>query len=120
MINAPAGQENGDNSQGPRENGGGQKGRGGRGARGGARPVQTEVWHYTRPSDSRIILTGTTFDNQQFYAVLDRVGENQAIHISSPVPGQPLQYSRQFGRRYPATPPGFDGTFDSPRREFGD
>jgi hypothetical protein len=117
---APAGQENGDNSQGPRENGGGQKGRGGRGARGGARPVQTEVWHYTRPSDSRIILTGTTFDNQQFYAVLDRVGENQAIHISSPVPGQPLQYSRQFGRRYPATPPGFDGTFDSPRREFGD
>lgn len=79
--------------------------------------VQELVWHYSRPSASRIILTGVTPDKQEFYAVLDRIDENQAIHIGSPVPGQPLVYSRQFGRRYPVTDRSFDGKTDSPMRE---
>jgi hypothetical protein len=78
--------------------------------------VKKLVWHYSRPSDSRIILTGRTFDNQEFYAVLDRVDETQAIHISSPIQGDPLIYGRPFGRRYPVTDRSFDGTTDAPNR----
>lgn len=88
----------------------------GRGRGGKKGEVKKLVWHFSRPSDSRIILTGSTFDNQEFYAVLDRVNENQAIHIDSPVQGQQLTYGRQFGRRYPVTPRSFDGTTDAPVR----
>jgi len=89
------------------------RGRGRGGKRGGVKKL---VWHYSRPSDSRIILTGRTFDNQEFYAVLDRVDETQAIHISSPIQGDPLIYGRPFGRRYPVTDRSFDGTTDAPNR----
>jgi hypothetical protein len=81
------------------------------------RQAQKLVWQYSRPSASRIILIGFTPDKQQFYAVLDRVDENQAIHIGSPIQGQPLVYSRQFERRYPVTNRAFDGKTDSPPRE---
>jgi hypothetical protein len=75
-------------------------------------PIQKLVWHYTRPSPTEITLSGQTFDGHAFYAVLDRVEDTQAIHVSSPVAGEPLVYGRQFGRRYPATPASFDGTQD--------
>ncbi len=95
-----------------------RSGGGGRGAMGGRRQgVRKYVWHYSRPSDSRIILTGVTPDRQQFYAVLDRVDENQAIHIDSPLQDASLSYSRQFGRRFPVRPKSFDGTTDTPNRE---
>lgn len=81
------------------------------------RQVQKLLWQYSRPSASRIILTGVTPEKQEFYAVLDRIDETQAIHIDSPVQGQPLVYSRQFGRRYPITDRSFDGKTDSPIRE---
>lgn len=91
---------------------------GGRGSGGSTRkPVQKLVWHYTRPSPSRIILTGHTFDGHDFYTVLDRLDENQAIHISSPIQGEPLAYGRQFSRHYPVTPASFDGTVDSANRD---
>lgn len=90
---------------------------GGRG-RNGKGQVQKLVWRYSRPSTSRIVLTGETADKQQFYAVLDRIDENQAVHIDSPVPGQPLNYSRQFERRYPVTDASFDGTTDASNREM--
>ncbi len=92
--------------------------RGGRGGR--SRPVQKQVWHYTRPTPSRIILTGHTFDGHEFYAQLDRVDENQAIHISSPTEGKPLEYGRQFSRRFPVTPVSFDGTIDTTNRMIGE
>ncbi|MDW5266056.1 MULTISPECIES: hypothetical protein [Acidobacteriaceae] len=92
-----------------------KKGRGGRGGK--KQDVVKYVWHYSRPSDSRIILTGSTPDKQEFYAVLDRVQENQAIHVDSPIQGEPLVYSRQFGRRFPVRPKSFDGTTDTPNRD---
>ncbi|MDW5266061.1 MULTISPECIES: hypothetical protein [Acidobacteriaceae] len=90
-------------------------GRGGKGAN--RKDVQKLVWHYTRPSPTRVILTGNTFDGHEFYAVLDRLDENQAIHISSPVQGEPLIYGLPFSRRYPVTPASFDGTADSANQE---
>lgn len=98
--------------------GGGDKQKKGRGGRGGKKAdVVKYVWHYSRPSDSRIILSGKTPDKQDFYAVLDRVDENQAIHVDSPIQGDKLAYTRQFGRRFPIRPKSFDGTTDSPNRD---
>lgn len=90
-------------------NGGGGKSR--------KQEVKKYVWHYSRPSDGRIILTGITPDKQDFYAVLDRIDENQAIHIDSPIPGSAPIYGRQFYRRFPLRPKSFDGTTDAPSRE---
>ncbi len=86
--------------------------------RGHGNGPQKLVWHYTRPTPDRIILTGQLADKQKFYAVLDRIHENQAIHVGSPLPGQPLQYDRLFTRRYPVTPKSFDGTTDSTIHDF--
>jgi hypothetical protein len=70
------------------------------------------VWHYSRPSDSRIILSGLDDKGNSLYVVLDRVEEKYPIQIGSPVPGQPLHYDRTFSRRYPVTDKNFDGTGD--------
>ena len=85
--------------------------------RGKKQEVQKLVWHYERPSDSRIILTGTTPDKQRFYAVLDRIDEKLPINVDSPIQGEPLKYDRQFGRRYPLYSRSFDGTADTPSRD---
>ncbi len=86
-------------------------------SRGKKQEAQKLVWHYERPSSSRIILTGETPDKQQFYAVLDRIDERLPINIDSPIQGEPLKYDRQFGRRYPLYSQSFDGTADTPNRD---
>jgi hypothetical protein len=68
------------------------------------------VWHYERPDENRIVLSGKDESHNDIYAVLDRIDEQQApVKVESPVEGQPLQY-RQWPRRYPLTSAGFDGT----------
>jgi hypothetical protein len=89
----------------------------GKASAGKKQEVKKYVWHYSRPSDTRIILTGMTPDKQQFYAVLDRIDEDQAIHIDSPIPGSASTYGRQFYRRFPLRPKSFDGTTDTVSRE---
>ena len=73
------------------------------------------AWHYDRPSDSRIILSGQDENKNSIYVVLDRVSEQLSILIKSPVPGQPLQYSPFFEKRYPVHDRSYDG-FGAPRR----
>jgi len=72
-------------------------------------PVKMK-WTFSRPSPTRIILSGLDEDKNSIYAVLDRVDEQQAIHIVSPVQGQPLHYDRVFYRRFPIRDRSFDGT----------
>jgi hypothetical protein len=67
------------------------------------------VWHYERPSETRIILSGKDENNNEIYAVLDRIDEQWPIKIESPVEGEPLHYT-QWPRRYPSTDASFDGT----------
>jgi hypothetical protein len=67
------------------------------------------VWHFSRPSDSRIILTGLDENKNSLYIVLDRIDEKYPIQIESPVPGEPIRYDRIFKRRYPVTDKSFDG-----------
>jgi hypothetical protein len=73
-------------------------------------PPQKLSWQFSRPSPGRIILSGVDEKKNTIYAVLDRVDEQQAIHIDSPVQGQPLHYDRVFYRRYPIHDSSFDGT----------
>jgi hypothetical protein len=70
------------------------------------------AWHYSRPSESRIILSGQDEMNNSIYVVLDRVTEQIPILIESPVPGQPLQYRPFFGKRYPVHERSYDGFGD--------
>ncbi len=85
----------------------------GSGAKANSKPKSVKlVWHYSRPSDSRIILSGFDDTGNSLYAVLDRVQENYPIQIGSPLPGQPLHYDRTFTRRYPVTNRSFDGKGD--------
>jgi hypothetical protein len=86
-----------------------------RGKKGGAQKPKQEkaavklVWHYERPSVDRIVLSGTDDQKNNIYAVLDRIPEQLAINVGSPVQGQPLQYSRPFYNRYPVHDASFDG-----------
>jgi hypothetical protein len=66
------------------------------------------TWHYERPSPTRIILTGQDENKKSIYVVLDRADERYAINVGSPMPGQPLQYNRQFTNRYPVHDASFD------------
>jgi hypothetical protein len=75
------------------------------------KPVKL-VWHYSRPSDSRIILSGPDDKGNSLYVVLDRIEEKYPIQIGSPLPGQPLHYDRTFTRRYPVTDRSFDSKGD--------
>jgi hypothetical protein len=67
------------------------------------------AWHYSRPSDSRIILSGLDENKNSIYVVLDRVKEQYPIQIESPVQGQAVRYDRTFARRYPVHDKSFDG-----------
>lgn len=64
------------------------------------KPGAKLVWHYSQPSDSRLIITGRDEDKNTLYVVLDRVDRNLPIHIAEPVAGQPLRYGT-FERRFP-------------------
>jgi hypothetical protein len=77
------------------------------------------AWHYSRPSDSRIILSGQDENKNSIYVVLDRVDQQLPILIDSPVPGQPLHYDSGFGRRYPVHDKSYDG-FGAPRTKESD
>ena len=99
----------------PNDNGSGTSGSRSR-AGGAGRPRRAEsvkiAWHYSRPSESRIILSGQDEKNNSIYVVLDRVPEQLPILIKSPVPGEPLQYSPFFGKRYPVHERSYDGFGD--------
>jgi len=73
------------------------------------KPVKKLVWHYSRPTDSRIILSGLDDQGNSLYVVLDRIDEKYPIQIASPIPSQPLHYDRTYARRYPVTSASFDG-----------
>jgi hypothetical protein len=66
------------------------------------------MWHYERPSATRIILSGSDENNNALYIVLDRIEEEYPIKIESPIQGSPLTY-KSWTRRYPATDASFDG-----------
>ena len=66
-------------------------------------PPSKLVWHFERPSQDRIILSGIDEERNTFYAVLDRDKEPQIVHVRLPVQGQALQYTREFGRRLPVS-----------------
>jgi hypothetical protein len=66
------------------------------------------AWHYERPSPTRIILSGKDENNNEIYAVLDRIDEQRPINIQSPVQGEPLNH-KPWPRRYPVTDASFDG-----------
>jgi hypothetical protein len=76
-----------------------------------AKDAPVLAWHYERPSEGRIILSGKDENGNTLYAVLDRVDETWPIKIESPIEGQPVRYA-QWERRYPVTRANFDGTED--------
>jgi hypothetical protein len=77
------------------------------------------AWHYSRPSDSRIILSGQDENKNSIYVVLDRVDQHLPILIDSPVPGQAQHYDPFFGKRYPVHDKSYDG-FGAPRSKESD
>lgn len=80
----------------------------------GWKPAKVLTWHYTLPEKGHVTLSGMDEDGTTIEADLELIEEQQAIHIDSPVQGQPLHYDRTFYRRIPMSDKSFDGYGASP------